>query len=348
MVALASNLSSQSLVKMAQKSRRYFVFGDIHGCVEELHFLLKSLPLTPDSCLVFLGDYIDRGNYSRQVVDLILEMREQYEVIALMGNHEEMLLEFLEHPESALSALFILNGGSATLASYSQDNGQFQIPKEHLEFFRELKHFHETENYFFVHAGVPEIPLTEISLEEHSQDLLWIRAPFLNSHFDWGKLIIHGHSARKEPEVRPNRINLDTGCVYNGRLTALELPVRKFYGVDKIRKNENPSFMIQKQEPRVAVRYKGSIKVVIDPDLRRLQLETINYNQFGLLLGEFNEAQTPSLKDGEQITGLIGEAPERQIHFEGVVVRTESRGSGILYGVKVERISTPGEGLPAI
>src|SRR5579864_4865919 len=112
-----------------------YAIADIHGCDEELRALLKLLPLDRSSRVVFLGDYIDRGPNSAGVVDTILELEEYCQVVCLLGNHELMLREFLDGSDPRLSARFIYNGGGATLASYSNDDGVFVIPEEHVDFF---------------------------------------------------------------------------------------------------------------------------------------------------------------------------------------------------------------------
>ena len=112
-----------------------FAIGDIHGCVNELRALLNLLPLTPESTVVFLGDYIDRGGNSKGVIDTIIELRGHCRVVTLKGNHEAMFLDFLDHPGSARAGLFICNGGSATLASYANETGRYELPSEHVAFF---------------------------------------------------------------------------------------------------------------------------------------------------------------------------------------------------------------------
>lgn len=332
---------------MKKEAKQYFVFGDIHGCAQELETLLETLPLKPSSCLIFLGDYVDRGNFSKQVIEQIVELKKKYEVIALMGNHEQLFLDFIDHPESLGAGLFILNGGGSTLASYSDGQGHFHIPESHLQFLRDLKPFFETESCFFVHAGLPEIPLDQVRWPEHADEILWVRAPFLQSEYNWKKRVIHGHSPRKEPEVRPNRINLDTGCVYDGKLTCLELPSEKFYSVQKIKKKETSKLLRPgNEETRAATRFRGSMKVYISRSGKELNFETINYNQFGLLIREFKEAHEASLSVGEKLKGSIGKGKFQKMAFHGEVVRIETRGEGLLYGIKILKLSASGEELP--
>src|SRR5438105_13173689 len=118
-----------------------FAIADIHGCDEELRLLLRQLPLTRDSRVIFLGDYIDRGPNSRGVVETILELQEYCHVTCLLGNHELMLREFLDGSDPRLSARFIYNGGGATLASYSNDDAVFVIPEGHVESLEKPEYF---------------------------------------------------------------------------------------------------------------------------------------------------------------------------------------------------------------
>ena len=145
-----------------------------------------------------------------------------------MGNHEAMLADFLDSPGSLGGGMFVYNGGSSTLASYADQLGEYRIPEDHLAFFRGLELCHQTPDYFFAHAGVPEIPLEELDPEEHREELLWTR-DMSESVYAWSKVIVHGHCQQGEPEIAANHINVDTGCVYDGRLTAMELHSRAVY-----------------------------------------------------------------------------------------------------------------------
>lgn len=208
--------------------RRIFVVGDIHGCQAHLRALLSRMDWTPDSgdLLLFLGDYIDRGPKSFEVVETILELIEKApnDVITLMGNHEKMFLDFLSGEE--LPHLFA-NGMAETVRDYCRDGRELNA--DHLMFYRNLRLFYETDDYIFVHAGLfPGKPLEEQSL----MDLLWIREPFLESDYDFGKTVVFGHTPFKEPYVAPGRLGLDTGAVYGGSLTCCVLPEMRFISVD--------------------------------------------------------------------------------------------------------------------
>ncbi|MCM2282431.1 MAG: serine/threonine protein phosphatase, partial [Bdellovibrionaceae bacterium] len=324
---------------MASRYKSIYAIGDIHGCNVELQLLLKQLPLSRDTLVVFLGDYVDRGGQSKQVIETILELRQRVPVVTLMGNHEALFLDFIDHPESAGAGVFIFNGGSATLVSYQTTPGRFEIPPEHDRFLRELRLYYETEDYFFVHAGVPDVPLHQLSTAENGAQMLWIRSSFLASRYDWKKKIVHGHTPVLEPEIRTNRINLDTGCVFNGALTAIELPSQRIFTVEKQDKVEAAPFLRNhSHESRVAARFHGALKVTVARGVTTLEFETLNYNEFGLLIREsISDSVTgrPSLQVGDIINGVIGTQNWVEIRFDGEVVRTETRGDDVLYGVRV-------------
>lgn len=326
--------------------KRIFAIGDVHGCNTELQLLLRQLPLDAGSTVVFLGDYVDRGDDSRGVIDTILELSKRVKVVALRGNHEEMMLDFLERPESAGAGLFVFNGGSTTLSSYEGQKGHFDIPPAHLEFLRNLKYFYETEDYFFVHAGVPNIPLRKLNIEEHGDQMLWVRSSFMNSTFRWEKLIVHGHTPVDHPELLEKRINVDTGCVYDNRLTAVELPSKKIYQVEK-----QPRPHAQRAERseassggRIAERFIGAVKLYVHVQgAEPMEFETLNYTEFGALIR--CSAPPVPLVVGQSITGTIGVTELSSLKFNGVVVRTEMRDQDILYGIRLEIERSPGETL---
>ncbi|HFC97429.1 MAG TPA: serine/threonine protein phosphatase [Thermosulfurimonas dismutans] len=207
---------------------RIFAIGDIHGCAEALEKLLGRLPVDWGADLViFLGDYIDRGPEPRRVIEKVMELRKLYpeRVIALRGNHEWMFLRYLRGIEPEV---FLFNGGEATLRAYYRE-GKLDIPEEHRTFLEGLPLYYETEDYFFVHAGVrPERPLHN----QEEEDLLWIREGFYYYPGTFPKKIVFGHTPFPEPLLLPDRLGIDTGCVYGGKLTAIELPAEKIYQVE--------------------------------------------------------------------------------------------------------------------
>jgi len=215
--------------------RRVYAVGDVHGCADRL-FDLHSLiarHLTEHPCakplLLHLGDFVDRGPDSARVIarlSLGSPLR-GVPMVNLMGNHEWMMLRALALGGAANAEHWLQNGGDASLESWGVPEGTpvagwaEMLPLEHLAFLRDLRPYHVLDDYVFVHAGVrPEVPLVEQSWH----DLLWIRGGFLD--WDWSLLpeapalvAVHGHTPAPEPELRANRIGLDTGAVRGGMLT---------------------------------------------------------------------------------------------------------------------------------
>jgi serine/threonine protein phosphatase 1 len=180
---------------------------------------------------VFLGDYIDLGHASREVLDRLIERNRTHEMVFLRGNHYTFVLEFLRTRRSLENGVDLAD--LETLLSYGLKPAFNPTPVEqkelahtfaevlaesHLHFLKGLKPWFSCGDFFFVHAGVnPRVPLTE-QLEE---DLLWIRDDFLTADEYFGKLVVHGHTPVAEPDIRSNRINIDTGAFATGRLTCL-------------------------------------------------------------------------------------------------------------------------------
>lgn len=315
-----------------------YAIGDVHGCAYELRTLLNKLPLTPETTVVFLGDYIDRGEHSKDVVDTILELQKQCRVVCLMGNHEAMFLNFLDNPGSEQGALFIVNNGSATLASYADDNGNYTFPDEHLRFFRGLKLFYEDEHHFFVHAGVPEVPLSQLDVVLHRKKMLWTRGAFLKSKYDWGKIIVHGHTPVPKVEIRRNRINVDTGCVFMRSLSAVALPGQQVFSTPRQR-IVKPIYLADTASRRVAIRFQGALPVLVKRRGQSYQFETLDYSEVGLYMRELQSGAAPRLKEAEAIHGRIGRDPSASVLFRGQVVRVHSSVQGIHYAVKVDSMN---------
>ena len=214
---------------------RKFVIGDVHGCAKTLKTLIeKRLELKKPDKLFLLGDYVDRGPDSKGVLDYLMQLQEAgFQVHCLKGNHEDMMLRFLAGPADEN---WLFNGGDATLVSYgvSLTAAGFgphwledlrlrlveTIPDEHRRFLETLDSSYTVGDYLFVHAGIrPGVPLDA----QRPVDLIWIRDRFLDSREDFGKCVVHGHTISNQPEVRANRIGIDTGAFYTNRLTCLVL-----------------------------------------------------------------------------------------------------------------------------
>ena len=228
----------------------YYAIGDIHGCynllVKIISLIEQDLDNNNNNILIFLGDYIDRGPESKKVIDLLIKTQKKYKTIFLKGNHEDLLLRFINNPQKC--SLLVINGGLPTLNSYGVDtsvidinnninnNSQIyenihkeflnKIPKSHLNFFiNTLELYYETDKYFFAHAGVrSNIPLNK----QKAEDLLWIREPFLSESINYEKIIIHGHSITPKVDIHKHRIGIDTGAYHSGELTAIKLIDNKF------------------------------------------------------------------------------------------------------------------------
>lgn len=220
--------------------RRIYAIGDIHGrddLLRELHWLILNdrASLAPDyrAVVIYLGDYVDRGLGSLEVIDMLLnEPLKGFERVYLMGNHERMMLDFLNGPPDPV---WLFNGGTATLWSYGVSGLSLSserdlehvrrsmlevLPSTHRGFLDSLDLSHEEGDYLFVHAGIrPGRPLDR----QEPKDLLWIRGPFLHSDADFGRRIVHGHTITPEPAVARNRVGIDTGAFYSGRLTCAVL-----------------------------------------------------------------------------------------------------------------------------
>lgn len=222
-----------------------YAIGDIHGRADLLKKLREEIRrdasrhagLAP--MIVYLGDYVDRGLESSAVLDMLLTGTDGFHEIHLLGNHEQMLLDFLRDARIGQAWVEANNGGGETLLSYGiepprnftelpevQKKFKAALPEEHLQFLQELKPSYEAGDYFFAHAGVhPNRPLSM----QRTEDLIWIREPFLSSQVNYGKKIVHGHTIVAHPESRANRINVDTGAYWSGVLTAVALSAEKPY-----------------------------------------------------------------------------------------------------------------------
>jgi serine/threonine protein phosphatase 1 len=213
--------------------------GDVHGrldLVDQLWPMIDAASRRSAArtrMLIFIGDYVDRGLQSAQLVERLLEGFPGFTTVFLKGNHDETLLQFLADP--AIGDVWRNFGGLETLRSYgvshaagkswAQTRSEFLtvFPRSHEAFFKNLQLYKAVGDYLFVHAGVkPRVPLAE----QREQDLLWIRDEFLTSTVNFGRVVVHGHTPANAPEIRQNRIGIDTGAYMTGALTAVVLEGR--------------------------------------------------------------------------------------------------------------------------
>lgn len=219
---------------------RVYAIGDIHGRFDLLEAL--SIEIRRDlagrrperTVEIFLGDYIDRGPRSREVVEWLIDAPPLAdERVCLMGNHEEMLLDAIAEP--TFMGPWLHNGALSTIASYGVAAPRFgtaasearlrtaflqAFPARHRGFIEALPRKTKLGSYVFVHAGLrPGCALED----QDPHDLVWIRDQFLHCDTDFGFVVVHGHTPMERPEVRRNRINVDTGAFFSGRLTCLVL-----------------------------------------------------------------------------------------------------------------------------
>ena len=218
---------------------RVYAIGDIHGRLDLLSRLHQMILKDAGNengdqrVVVYLGDYVDRGPDSAGVVELLSKQTlAGFSAVHLMGNHEDFLLRFVDDISSGTA--WFANGGVATLRSYGvqfdyaelltperlQEKLSRSLPDRHLTFLRGLSLSHVIGDYLFVHAGIR--PSVAMELQTPA-DLLWIRGEFLNSTVDHGRIVVHGHTITDEPEIRENRIGIDTGAFATDRLTCLVL-----------------------------------------------------------------------------------------------------------------------------
>ena len=220
-----------------------FAIGDIHGCLNELTSLHKKI-LTYDKfevkndIIIYLGDYIDRGKKSKEVINQILKLKDKnIKTINLMGNHDELMIDFLFNKNNNIKD-WLNFGADFTFRSYGIEVVEFikdgfedvviddlrnsllkKIDNSHLDFFKNLKTSFSTEKYLFVHAGID--PYKKLS-EQSEKDFLWSRSEkFFSKDFKSEKIIVHGHTPEENIVNDPYRINVDSGCYFSGKLSSV-------------------------------------------------------------------------------------------------------------------------------
>ena len=213
--------------------RRIYAIGDIHGCDEQLgnlhEIIAEDLARRPVDAplLLHIGDYVDRGADTAGVLRRLIAGSpiNDVPVVNLLGNHDDTMLHALSGDRAAATD-WLFTGGRPALESYGIDpdspreSWPGRVPDEHMALLRDLTLTHREGGYLFVHGGVrPGVPLEQQARE----DLLRMRQPFLYSEMSFGAVVVHGHSPVKAPVVRHNRIAIDTGAVFGGKMTCLVL-----------------------------------------------------------------------------------------------------------------------------
>jgi len=213
----------------------FYLIGDIHGYYNKLSALFRKIQkhITGTDIIIFLGDYIDRGRQSFEVIDFLIDLQKHYNTIYLSGNHESMFLNYLQGKDIPL---YMYNGGQATIDSYIEKMGSLRLPEDHKAFYNNLKLYYETDDFIALHAGLrPGIP---VELQS-SYDMIWIREEFYLQQCRWPKLVVFGHTTTVNitglpiyeiyDDVYKNIIGIDTGAAYGGPLTCLRLPDKKVF-----------------------------------------------------------------------------------------------------------------------
>ena len=219
---------------------RLFAISDIHGCYRTFYDLVvRKIDLNRSDRLILLGDYIDRGDQIREVIDFIIDLKEKgFDITILKGNHEAMLLDSIHDPE--MFALWMINNGSTTLESFGISEAS-RMENKYLDFFSSLEYYKEIGNLLFVHAGFNDFiddPFSDF------EAMMWESNPSYSNPLLKGKTIIHGHRpkivdyVKKLINEKSNVIPIDTGCVYEkvpgyGFLSALDVDKMELISVHR-------------------------------------------------------------------------------------------------------------------
>ena len=221
----------------------FFAIGDIHGCLSQLTSLHKNIlnydKFNPkNDLLIYLGDYIDRGKYSKEVIDQILKLKNNnIKTINLMGNHDEFMIDFILNKKNNIKN-WVNFGADQTFRSYGVEVVEYikdgfkdevvdklrntllnKIDNSHLDFFKNLEISYSSEKYLFVHAGID--PSKRLN-NQTKKDFLWSRSEkFFSKDFKSEKIIVHGHTPEENIINYPFRINVDSGCYFSGKLSSV-------------------------------------------------------------------------------------------------------------------------------
>jgi len=217
-------------------SRKFYLIGDIHGHLSKLENLILYIKsdITPDDLIIFLGDYIDRGPKSFEVIEFLLKLKSDYNIVCLMGNHEDMFCRFISVGDNVNR--YMVNGGRYTIRSYERNLNEFKIPETHKQFYNSLKLYYESDSFIAVHAGMN--PRVSNITEQNMHDLIWIREDYYKYNRRWDKTIIFGHTPtifiNRSKDVyidhERNIIGIDTNAMSEGfPLTCIRMPDGKIY-----------------------------------------------------------------------------------------------------------------------
>ena len=212
-------------------SRRTIAIGDVHGCSEALAAILNVIDPQREDRLILLGDYVDRGPDSRGVLNQLIDLEQRCQLIALLGNHEIMMLSALDSEDPLQLDFWMHCGGEETMSSYG--GGLQNVPDDHLLFLRQCHRYFETSDYLFVHANyIPDLPLEET----HDQALFWQHLSSDPSPHQSGKPAIVGHTPQLTGEILDlgHVIGIDTFCFGSGWLTALDVDTGDVWQADKL------------------------------------------------------------------------------------------------------------------
>lgn len=208
---------------------RTFVIGDVHGCSKALRTLIEEISPGSDDQVIFLGDYIDRGPNSRDVVDQVLCLQDICKTITLRGNHEIMLLDAMKG--SVNDRIWLANGGGATIASYGGSIDR--IPDSHRDFFQNLKAYHESKDSIFVHANYDA---SKPMQDQEAAMTFWthLSGAIPGPHYS-GKRVFVGHTPQADGEIWDlgHLVGLDTYCFGGGYLTAYQLETAETIQADR-------------------------------------------------------------------------------------------------------------------
>lgn len=211
-------------------AERVIAIGDIHGCAEALYALLEIVDPTSADVIVALGDYVDRGPQSREVIDQVMEMSKLCEFVPLAGNHELMMLDALSNSNAHKIDFWLHCGGEETMASYGGDVAN--IPDSHVDFLKSCRRYHEIETFFFVHANY----LHHLPLSHQPDDVLfWQHLDDVPQPHVSGKTAVVGHTPQLTGNILDLRhvICVDTFCFGSGWLTAYDVLSGECWQVDK-------------------------------------------------------------------------------------------------------------------